>query len=125
MVFSPSNSTTQVAAGVVSVKSNRIVQLLSQSARKSFPPAKPHGENTPATGQIKWGDATGPGSHGRGEHLPWHLSHAALDGSCAWHVETRSERKAVARKAVISPPRLLLPHVGFHSISIASQRLHT
>lgn len=53
--FSPSNSTTHVAAGVVSVKNNRLVQLLSQSARKSFPPAKPHGGNTPATGQIKRG----------------------------------------------------------------------
>lgn len=33
----------------------------------------------------------------------------------AWGDEDR-ERKAVAHKVVISPPRLLLPHVGFHSI---------
>lgn len=59
------------------------------------------------------------------EHIPWHLAHAAMDCSCAWHVEMRRETKAVAHKVVISPPRLLLPHVGFHSISIASQQLHT
>lgn len=59
-VFPPtSNSTTPVAAGMVSLKSSRIVQLLSQSAMKSFPPATPHGGNTPATGQAAQGDAMG------------------------------------------------------------------
>lgn len=70
---------------------------------------------------MQWGQST----PGREEHIPWHLARAALHSSCAWHAETGSERKAAAHKVVISPPRLLLPHVGFHSISIASQQLHT
>lgn len=122
--FFPPNSTPPVAAGMVSLKSNRIVQLLTQSAMKSFSPATLHDRNTPATGQITPGDATGARLSEERGHFPWNLSHAALDGSSAWHVEMRRETKAVAHKVVIFPPRLLLPHVGFHSISIASQQLH-
>lgn len=95
------------------------------TAMKPFPPAMPHDRNTPATGQRTPRDARGQRSHGRGEHIPWHLAHAALDGSCAWHMEMRRETKAAAHKVVIAPPGLLLPHVGFHSSSIASQQLHT
>lgn len=67
------------------------------------------------------------GSDGRGVHslAPVKCNSPTLDVSCAWHMEPRSKREAVAHKGVISLPRLLLPHVGFHSITIASQELHT
>lgn len=89
---------------MVSLKSNRIVQLLSQSAMKSFLPATPHGRNRPATGQTTQGDARGQSClMGWGEHIPWHLSHAALHGSCAWRRWGEREKLLLIKLSSLLP----------------------
>lgn len=91
-----------------------------------IPSSKPYDGQPTCNRSDNTGDTPAQGSDGRGAHIPRHLSNTALllwmstvPGTWNW----RTREKLLHIKS----PSLLpgYPHIGFHSISIASQQLHT
>lgn len=95
------NFTTYVAAGINTIESTVWSNCWAAHSCGIIPSSKPYDEQHTCNRSDNTGGTAVRDIDKRGVHSPWHLSKCSsstLGVSCAWHVELRCNKEAVAHK---------------------------